>query len=86
MQSALALDFMDITGTLPSSLGQLTQLAYQLWIQDTLLTGTLPSELHQLTSLAGMYISGNYFTGEVQASPLASSSTQGQTAIRSHSH
>ena len=66
------LSFNSLTGTLPTTLGQLSKLV-NFQIYYNLLTGTLPSELRQLTSITDMYFGANSFTGSVEASLCGSS-------------
>jgi len=51
-----------LTGTLPTELGALTDLTY-LWIYNNHLTGTLPSQLGILTRLTRMELGINRLTG-----------------------
>jgi hypothetical protein len=59
----LQLDFNQITGTLPSQLGQLVSLK-SLDLNFNL-TGTIPAELGQLVSLESLDLSGNQLTGTI---------------------
>ena len=53
-----------LTGTLPSTLGQLTDLI-TLDVKDNLLTGTLPSQLRQMTALEQLFVSLNSLSGSM---------------------
>lgn len=66
----LDLTFIDIRGTIPSELGQLTGLSSFLlssWFSDEfgLLVGTIPSEIGLLASLDYLDLEGNQFTGPI---------------------
>jgi Leucine-rich repeat (LRR) protein len=54
-----------LAGSLPSSIGLLSQLGY-LWIHNNLLTGTIPTELGQLSDLVWLAMEDNVFTGTVE--------------------
>ena len=53
-----------LTGTIPSQLGNLANLQ-ELWLQDNQLTGTIPTELGNLTNLTGLDVSNNQLTGNI---------------------
>ena len=53
-----------LTGTIPSGLGNLSNLAL-LALGGNQLTGPIPSELGDLTSLTGLYLWGNQLTGTI---------------------
>ena len=55
-------NLLDLTGTLPSSLGTLTSLQY-LVLNNNGLSGTIPDSLGFLTALIGLYLSSNSFKG-----------------------
>jgi Leucine-rich repeat (LRR) protein len=54
-----------LTGSLPSSLGRLTQLE-RLDLFRCLLTGPLIPELGQMVTLSKLYLNGNMLTGPIQ--------------------
>ncbi|OUD12297.1 MBG domain-containing protein [Thioflexithrix psekupsensis] len=62
--SSLYLNSNNLSGTLPSELGNLTGLI-QLGLMDNNLTGTIPPELGQLPSLGYVYLRGNKLSGEI---------------------
>ncbi|MYF78482.1 MAG: hypothetical protein F4180_00835, partial [Chloroflexi bacterium] len=51
-----------LTGSIPSELGQLHNLA-GLYLSGNQLTGSIPPELGQLQNLTGLHLSGNRLTG-----------------------
>jgi hypothetical protein len=53
-----------LTGTLPASLGNLTNLR-GLWLQDNQLSGSIPSELSSLANLQGLVLQGNQLNGSI---------------------
>ena len=56
----------DLTGPIPSELGDLSALT-NLWLKDNMLSGEIPRELGDLPSLERVRISGNDFTGCIPA-------------------
>jgi hypothetical protein len=54
----------DLTGTIPSELGQLTQLE-TLFLQENTLTGTIPSWLGQLSLLKQLQLNSNNLVGSM---------------------
>jgi|EP00900_Chrysochromulina_parva_P027050 hypothetical protein len=60
----LALDFNNLTGTLPSSVGLLSKLE-DLDLEHNHLVGSVPSELGQLSSLVQLGLGGNQFSGRI---------------------
>ena len=60
----LALDFNNLTGTLPSSVGLLSKLQ-DLDLEHNHLVGSVPSELGQLSSLVQLGLGGNQFSGRI---------------------
>ena len=53
-----------LTGTIPTGVGQLTELTY-LDLGNNELTGTIPAALGQLTELTDLYLRGNELTGTI---------------------
>ena len=51
----------ELTGPIPTELGQLTEL-YALILDGNELTGPIPTELGQLTELYALYLDGNHLT------------------------
>jgi hypothetical protein len=76
------LDFCknQLTGALPTELGQLTELRW-LWLSGNQLTGPIPSELGNLSELRYLYLSGNRLTGEIP--PELGNLTKLQTLVLS---
>ena len=56
-----------MTGTIPSSLGSLSNLS-ELWLSNNQLTGTIPSSLGNLSNLWGLHLSSNQLTGTIPSS------------------
>ena len=54
----------DMTGSIPTELGQLTGLD-TLWLHNNRLTAAIPSELGLFTMLFGLHLSGNDFSGPI---------------------
>ena len=53
-----------LTGTIPTQLGQLTELQY-LNLNNNELSGTIPTELRRLTKLTGLDLGNNRLTGTI---------------------
>ena len=53
-----------LSGTIPSELGQLSNLEY-VFLGNNQLSGTIPSELGQLSNLAGLSLGNNHLTGSI---------------------
>ncbi|XP_007042189.2 PREDICTED: probable LRR receptor-like serine/threonine-protein kinase At2g16250 [Theobroma cacao] len=71
-QRLLTLQVLDlrscsVTGVIPSSLGNLTNLT-SLYLSDNRLTGQIPSTLGQLLSLSVLHLSKNLLTGSIPSS------------------
>ena len=62
----LDLDTNGLTGSIPSSLGSLTNLAW-LDLSNNQLTGSIPSSLGSLTNLTHLWLNGNQLTGSIPA-------------------
>ncbi|MEN8219751.1 MAG: Calx-beta domain-containing protein, partial [Pseudomonadota bacterium] len=62
--SELYLHSNQLTGTIPSELGNLSYLEY-LYLHSNQLTGTIPSELGNLSKLTRLYLSSNQLTGTI---------------------
>jgi hypothetical protein len=60
----LSIGYKDLTGTIPTEIGQLTDVSY-LVIRDNKLTGTLPTEIALMTKLTYFNAFGNDLTGTV---------------------
>ena len=63
----LNLDSNQLTGTIPSSLGNLSELT-SLFLHSNQLTGSLPSSLGGLSKLEVLSLGGNQFTGQIPSS------------------
>ena len=63
----LNLDSNQLTGTIPSSLGNLSELT-SLFLHRNQLTGSLPSSLGGLSKLEVLSLGGNQFTGQIPSS------------------
>lgn len=66
----LNLSSCSITGSIPSSLGNLTRLK-SLILSDNSLTGRMPSSLGQLSSLSVLNLSRNSLTGSIPSSYMS---------------
>lgn len=71
-QRLLTLQVLDlrtcnVTGVIPSSIGNLTNLS-SLYLSDNSLTGQIPSTLGQLLSLSVLDLSKNFLTGSILSS------------------
>ncbi len=60
----LGLSQNNLTGQLPSELGNLTQLQH-LWLEQNSLTGAIPPELGNLTQLQHLWLEQNSLTGAI---------------------
>ena len=56
-----------LTGSIPASLGSLTNLR-ELWLGDNQLTGSIPASLGNLTNLERLWLGDNQLTGSIPAS------------------
>ena len=61
----LALDFNNLTGVLPTSLGLSLPKLQDLDLEHNRLEGTVPSSLGNLTSLVQLGLGGNLFSGKL---------------------
>ena len=63
----VSLDLMsrNLTGRIPSALGDLPHLEHWLWLSDNSLTGNIPSALGNLSKLERLYLTGNQLTGNI---------------------
>ena len=59
----LMVDYNDLTGTIPSELGNLDQLSGWLSLEGNQLHGTIPSSFARLTNATWIYLNGNELTG-----------------------
>tara|TARA_B100001250_G_scaffold401493_1_gene413430 strand:- start:438 stop:2357 length:1920 start_codon:yes stop_codon:yes gene_type:complete len=64
---SLYLEDYELTGSIPSEIGNLTNLTY-LNLEDNLLTGSIPSEIGNLTNLFELNLIGNQLTGVIPQS------------------
>jgi len=64
----LSLEYSNLRGTIPATIGQLSFLEY-LYLQSNQLTGTIPSTIGQLFSLEYIFLYDNKLTGVVPVSP-----------------
>jgi hypothetical protein len=62
----LAFDYNQLTGNIPSELGQLSNLS-KLYLQNNQLSGSIPSELGNLSNLDDLWLSNNQLTGTIPA-------------------
>jgi Leucine-rich repeat (LRR) protein len=60
----LSLTDNNLTGTLPSEIGDLNYM-YNLILWDNALTGDIPSEIGNLKNLDGLYLNNNQFSGSI---------------------
>jgi Leucine-rich repeat (LRR) protein len=58
----------EVSGTFPSSFGQLTALTMITMCQNSHLTGTIPASFAQLTNLGQLVLANNQLTGTIPAS------------------
>ena len=56
-----------LTGSIPSEIGNLTNLEY-LRLDNNQLTGEIPPEIGNLTNLTHLYLNSNELTGEIPES------------------
>ena len=63
--SELDLSDNQLSGSIPSELGNLTSLMEELDLSDNQLTGSIPTGLGNLTSLEELYLSDNQLTGSI---------------------
>ena len=63
----LYLSINDLTGSIPSEIGNLTNLT-SLWLNSNDLTGSIPSEIGNLTNLTELRLEENQLTGEIPES------------------
>lgn len=61
---SIGLKDADITGSIPSALGELTELRY-LFLSGNHLSGAIPNELFTLSKLENIDLSGNEFSGGI---------------------
>ncbi|RDY04021.1 putative inactive receptor kinase, partial [Mucuna pruriens] len=66
----LRLPAMGLSGSLPSGLGNLTELQ-TLSLRFNALTGRIPADFGQLKALRNLYLQGNFFSGEVSDAVFA---------------
>ena len=59
-------DNNEMTGTIPSELGKLTQLSGWLSLEGNKLYGTVPESLAQLTEATWIYLNYNDLTGSIE--------------------
>ena len=64
--SRLELNENNLTGSIPSDIGQLTQLQY-LRLDGNSLSGEIPEEIYDLRHLYGLYLGGNSLSGEISS-------------------
>ena len=62
--TTLALSNNQLTGEIPSEIGQLTNLT-ELWLSGNGFTGEIPSEIGNLTNLNYLDLGYNELTGEI---------------------
>jgi len=62
--SILSLYSNKLTGSIPSELGNLTNLSW-LFLDNNKLTGSIPSELGNLTNLTALFLENNKLTGSI---------------------
>mmetsp|Transcript_2235 Transcript_2235/g.4001 ORF Transcript_2235/g.4001 Transcript_2235/m.4001 type:complete len:108 (+) Transcript_2235:115-438(+) len=60
------IDNNQLTGTIPSELGKLTQLSGWLSLEGNMLNGTVPESFAQLTNASWIYLNRNYLEGSVE--------------------
>ncbi|TKY56695.1 inactive receptor kinase [Spatholobus suberectus] len=66
----LRLPAMGLSGSLPSGLGNLTELQ-TLSLRFNALTGRIPADFAELKALRNLYLQGNFFSGEIPGSVFA---------------
>jgi hypothetical protein len=62
----ILLRYRDLTGSLPSELGNIISLAV-FGVEDNTLSGTIPTELGKLVNLKSIYMNDNSFEGPIPA-------------------
>ena len=62
--TSVSLGGNELTGTIPTEIGQLTNLTH-LYLDNNQLTGPIPTEIGQLTNLTHLYLDGNELTGPI---------------------
>jgi Leucine-rich repeat (LRR) protein len=63
----LTLELDELTGSLPASIGNLTELTYLDFYHNNL-TGNLPASIGNLTKLTQLHLEVNFFTGSIPSS------------------
>jgi len=63
----LILSENQLTGSIPSEIGNLTNLT-KLYLSDNQLTGSIPSEIGNLTNLTQNFLDNNQLTGQIPES------------------
>jgi Leucine rich repeat len=63
--SSLDLSYNDLTGFIPSEIGDLSRSLVGLYLDSNRFNGTIPSQMGSLTGLEGLWLSDNQLTGTV---------------------